>query len=124
MKQNTSTTGFTGISLIIACICLYFYLESQRKQCFTIISDSYVKINLPEKSAKVDVEPCKQARPMLPSEITDLRAIKREDIGRIYYFDCDGAITFYNMGGKYPRDSSKLLLPMTASIYEKYVLHK
>lgn len=55
-------------------------------------------------------------------KITNLSVIKRSDIGKVHYAKENNIVTFYTTGGENPEDHRKRLLPMSAHIYEKYVL--
>jgi len=57
-------------------------------------------------------------------KITNLKLIKRTDIGKVHYSSIKREYQFYTTGGENPEDTTKRLLPMSELIYEKYVLKK
>ena len=120
VKFKRTVIAFCATLAILASIYLAYILKPH--ECMYWDGDQYQAIACDQKVEGASTIALDPARLDEVKRITNISAITRKDIGKIYYSKESGKVEFYTGSGENPADTRKRLLPMTEHIFEKYVL--
>ncbi|MDP9078881.1 MAG: hypothetical protein M3O71_15740 [Bacteroidota bacterium] len=91
--------------------------------CMIWASDHYWPVECHDKSLQGMIFPIDK------QQVENFRLIKRTDtltpysIGKVYYIKYNGQVEFFTTNGRFPADTNRRLLPMSAHILDKYIYH-
>lgn len=113
-----------ALFVIVTVICASSIYYRLTHQCMYWNSERYQLISCHEKIGSIPVVSLDTTRYDHLQKILNISSITRNDIGKVHYSKIDGVVEFYTTGGTNPTDTNRRLLPMTAYMFNKYVLHQ
>ncbi|MCR8560383.1 hypothetical protein KXD93_22205 [Mucilaginibacter sp. BJC16-A38] len=91
--------------------------------CMIWDGDHYWPVECHDKSLRGTIFPINK------QQVENFKLIKRTDtltpysIGKVYYIKYNGQVEFFTTNGRFPADTNRRLLPMSAHILDKYIYH-
>lgn len=113
---------WVGAFLLLAGILGAYSFYGESEQCMYWNGKQYQKLACSQKIPGKTIIALDTFRLSTFRRIENLKNINVHDIGKVHYSKVNGHLDFYTTGGENPNDHRKRLLPMSALIYEKYVL--
>ena len=120
VKFKRTIIAFCATVAVLASIYVAYILKPH--ECMYWDGDQYQAIACDQKVEGASTIALDPVRLDEVKRITNMSAITRKDIGKIFYLKESGKVEFYTGSGENPADTRKRLLPMTEHIFEKYVL--
>ena len=120
IKFKRTVIAFCATVAVLATIYVAYILKPH--ECMYWDGDQYQAIACDQKVEGASTIALDPVRLDEVKRITNISAITRKDIGKIFYSKESGKVEFYTGSGENPADTRKRLLPMTEHIFEKYVL--
>lgn len=123
MNQRPLILAIIAVLIIAAGYSAFHFYSLRSQKCMYWTGENYKTVSCNTKVDNVVVIARDNIKLEKVKKITRVDTLTSYSIRRIWYTKSNGNIEFYTDSSTHPTDQNKRMLPMTAYIYQKYVLN-